>query len=70
MSEFWKRKIRRYFAVWDLDSDGVISEKDFVGMATRFANFEKADKQKAEHLKSLIETVRSLGNLYISLESA
>ena len=60
MSEFFKRKARRYFSVFDLDRDGIISKNDFVGMAIRFAQVEKADKKKAENLKTEFETVRSL----------
>ena len=67
MSEFWKRKVRKYFSTFDLDGDGVISKDDFVGMAITFANFEKADKQKAEHLKTQFENERLLGNFLVIL---
>lgn len=61
MSEFWMRKMRTYFSKFDFDNDGVISRDDMANMAIRFANFEKADAQKAEHLKTLFDNVRGLG---------
>ena len=57
MSEFWKRKIRTYFYTFDLDKDGIMSRDDWVGMAIRFADFEKAEKQKADHLRIQFENV-------------
>ncbi len=67
MSEYWKRKLRTYFTRLDFDKNGIISKDDWVGMGIRFAEFGKADKQKAEHLKEEFEKVRfpqlSLGYL-------
>jgi len=59
MSEFWKRKIRRYFSTFDFDRDGVISKDDFVGMAIQYSKFGKEDQKKAELLKTQFENVRS-----------
>jgi len=61
MSEFWKRKIRKYFSTFDFDRDGIISKDDWDKMPVQFANFENADKQKAEHLKTQFSSVRSFG---------
>src|SRR6218665_3612452 len=59
MSEFWKRKIRRYFSTFDFDRDGVISKDDYLGMAIRYSKFGTEDQKKAEHLKTQFEDVRS-----------
>lgn len=61
MSEFWKRKMRTCFSIFDYDDDGIITKNDLTEMAIQFANFEKANKQKAEHLKLEFENVRSSG---------
>lgn len=58
MSEYWKQKVRTYFTRLDFNNDGVISKDDWVGMGIRFAKFEKADKQKAEHLEKEFDKVR------------
>ena len=70
MSEFWKRKARKYFSVFDLDGDGIIDKKDFIGMAIRFAQIENADKQKAEKLKTEFEKVISLGQFLVAFISS
>jgi Ca2+-binding EF-hand superfamily protein len=49
--------MRTYLFTFDLDKDGVISKADWVGMAIRFAQYENADKKKAEHLKTQFENV-------------
>ena len=60
MSEFWKRKMRTYFHSFDQNKAGVISKAEWVGKATTFANFEKADKQKEEHVKTQLQNVRCI----------
>jgi len=44
MSEFWLRKMRTYFDRVDFDQDGSITQKDFEGMAERFAANLPAEK--------------------------
>jgi len=39
--------------------DGAISKEEWDTMPVLFANFENADKQKAEHLKTQFDNVRS-----------
>jgi Ca2+-binding EF-hand superfamily protein len=55
MSEFWKRKFRKFFSTIDFDRDGVVSKDDWVGLGIHFAKFGKPDKHKAEHLKTHFE---------------
>jgi len=46
MADIWERKIRTHFRRKDFDKDGVISRKDFVGMAERFADREKFGRKQ------------------------
>src|SRR6218665_1192887 len=66
MSEFWKRKIRRYFSTFDFDRDGVISKDDYLGMAIRYSKFGTEDQKKAEHLKTQFEDVRSFESFLLA----
>lgn len=59
MSEFFKRKMRTFISLFDFDKDGVISKDDWDKFPVLFASFEKADKQKAEHLKTQYDNVSS-----------
>src|SRR6218665_1399537 len=59
MSEFYKRKMRTYFSLFDFDKDGVLSREEWDQMPVLFANFENADKKKAEHLKTIFDNVSS-----------
>lgn len=53
-SQLWIRKMKRYFGLLDLDSDGAIWGKDFDGMAKRFSDQENFDHRQRK-------TVRELG---------
>ena len=55
--------MRTYISTFDLDKDGIISKADWVGIPISFANFTKADKQKAERTKTEFENVRCLVDL-------
>lgn len=59
MSEFWKRKMKTHVSLFDYDKDGVISREDWNKMPVLFTSFEKADKQKGEHLKTVFDNMRS-----------
>lgn len=59
MSEFWKRKMRTYVSLFDLDKDGVIPKDDWDKMPVLFASFKNADPQKAKNLKTAFDNVRS-----------
>lgn len=64
MSEFWTRKMRTYFHHHDFDGDGVITKKDFDGMAMRFCDREKVDSDRRETIRKHFEEV-----IYSSLHS-
>ena len=57
MSEFWTRKMRTYFKRIDFDHDGVITKKDFEGMADRFIKTGKFDDKKAADLRGTLLAV-------------
>src|SRR6218665_2639045 len=50
MSEFLARKVKTYFRQIDLNNDGYISLKDFVGIAERHCDTEKADSVEREKI--------------------
>jgi Ca2+-binding EF-hand superfamily protein len=52
MSDFWVRKIKTYFQLFDYDKDGVITQKDFEGIAHGFVEFGKLDETKAKEFAS------------------
>jgi len=52
MSDFWVRKMKTYFQRVDFDKDGVITQKDFEGMAERFVKREKLDDARGKELKT------------------
>jgi len=60
MSEFWVRKMKTYFQRIDFDKDGVITQKDFEGMAERFVEREKLDDVRGKELKSKLLQASSL----------
>ena len=63
MSDFWQQKMRTYFQRIDFDHDGVITKKDFEGMADRFLKTGKFnDEKKANDLTGTLTAV-SVSNL-------
>jgi Ca2+-binding EF-hand superfamily protein len=46
MADNYERKLRAQFRKKDFDNDGVISRKDFVGLAERFADEQKFNPQQ------------------------
>jgi Ca2+-binding EF-hand superfamily protein len=52
MSDFWKRKMKTYFTRIDFDHDGSITQKDFEGMAARFAEKKNLAPNVAADLKN------------------
>ena len=52
MSDFWIRKMKTYFQRIDFDRDGVITQKDFEGMAERFVQREKLSGARGKELKT------------------
>lgn len=63
MTDLWNQKMRTYFKRVDFDGDGVITQKDFEGMANRFIEEGKLADDKAKELK---EKITELWNLYKS----
>lgn len=58
-SEFWRRKIRTFHGILDVNKDGVISFDDFKLLAERFVNLgnlsEKSSKEFMDLIKDLWE---------------
>lgn len=54
---FWEKKMRVYFKRIDFDHDGVITRKDFEGMADRFIKTGKFDDAKAKDLTGTLLAV-------------
>ena len=48
MSDFLARKVKTFFKQMDLNHDGYVSLKDFVDMAERHCDTEKADAVERE----------------------
>lgn len=59
MSDFWKRKMRTYFKRIDFDGDGIITQKDFVGMADRFIKMGDLKEGDAKNLMAKVIQVQS-----------
>lgn len=61
MADFWTRKIYTYFKRIDFDEDGVITQKDFVGMAEKFSAAGKLSADRsAQLLGSLTDVWKAL----------
>lgn len=54
MTDIWNQKMRTYFKRVDFDGDGVITVKDFEGMAQRFIDEGKLKDPEASELKAKV----------------
>ena len=57
MSEFVTRKVKTFFKHVDLNHDGYVSMKDFVAMAERHCDIEKATAAEREKVTGIFAKV-------------
>lgn len=54
-SEFWRRKIRTFHGILDVNKDGVISYDDFKLLADRFVNLGHMSEKHAKEFQNCIK---------------
>jgi len=60
MADIWIRKMRTFFRRFDLDNDGVVHRKDFVGMVERLGYLKKFDPKQKEISRKRFDDVSDL----------
>lgn len=56
-SHFWRRKIRTFHGIIDVNKDGVISFDDFALLADRFINLGHLSEKEAKEFRQIIRNL-------------
>ncbi|GJQ81315.1 putative calcium ion binding protein [Trypoxylus dichotomus] len=56
-SKFWRRKMRTFHGILDVNKDGVISFDDFQLLADRFVNLGHMSEDRAQEFRGLIKKI-------------